>query len=118
MDTLIRAFGIRKEKEFKRAMNRCIQGYTRKWVHRKPQCIALFLNIRQEPSYKVILNKIVKEHSIQNVASFEIEMAKVIQTYCNLEYFSKEPFYRPKQTFRSFTRFTEKEIRKTRKILK
>lgn len=118
MDTLIRAFGIQKEKEFKRAMNRCIQGHTRKWVHRKPQCIALFLNIRQDSSYKDILNKIVKEHSIQNVASFEIEMAKVIQTYCTLDYFSKEPFYKPKQTFRSFVRFAENEIRKTRKLLK
>jgi len=118
MDTLIRAFGIQKEKEFKQAMNQCIQGHTRKWVYRKPQCIALFLNIRQDSSYISILNKLVKKYSIKNVASFEIEMAKIIQTYCNLDYFSKEPFYKPKQTFRSFTRFAEKEIRKTRKILK
>jgi len=118
MDTLIKAFGIKKEKVFERAMHRCIQGRTRKWIYRKPQCIALFLNIRQDPTYESILKQLVKEYSIQNVASFEIEMAKVIQSYCNLQYFSSEPFYKPKQTFRSFTQFAEKEIRKTRKILK
>jgi len=91
---------------------------TRKWKVRRPQCIQTYLNIRLLPSYQKKFNEFCKEHSIKNKKAFELELMKLIHSYCKMDLFnvSEHQFYKFKyhktkrQMFHDFIKVVEKEL--------
>lgn len=91
---------------------------TRKWPLRRPQCIQTYLNIRLLPTYQKKFNEFCQEHAIKNKKAFELELMKLIHTYCKMDLFLffEYNFYKfnhrktKRQIFNDFIKVAEKEL--------
>jgi hypothetical protein len=91
---------------------------TRKWKVRRPQCIQTYLNIRLLPTYQKKFHAFCKEHSIRDQRAFELELMKLIHSYCKMDLFlfAEYNFYKYKhnkttrQLFNNLIKVVEKEL--------
>jgi len=91
---------------------------TRKWAVRRPQCIQTYLNIRLLPTYQKKMKEFCQENSIRDQKAFELELMKLIHSYCKmvLSNVSEYKFYKfnyhktKRQMFRDFIKVAEKEL--------
>lgn len=91
---------------------------TRKWPVRRPQCIQTYLNIRLFPTYQKKFNEFCQKYAIKNKKAFELELMKLIHSYCKMDLFlfAEYQFYKFKhhktkrQTFHDFIKVAEKEL--------
>ena len=93
---------LSKKNEFTRKLNELIKEHstgkpkTRKYPVRRPQCIQTYLNLRLKPNYQNKLKLLCKEYSIKNKKLFELELMKLIHSYCKMDLFlfSEYKFYK------------------------
>ena len=91
---------------------------TRKWPVRRPQCIQTYLNIRLTPAYQKKFNDFCQKNSIKNKKAFEVELMKLIHSYCKMDLFlfAEHKFYKfnyhktKRQMFNDFIKVAEKEL--------
>ena len=115
---------LSKKNEFTRKLNELIKEHstgkpkTRKYPVRRPQCIQTYLNLRLKPNYQNKLKLLCKEYSIKNKKIFELELMKLIHSYCKMDLFlfSEYKFYKydyrktKRQIFNDFIKVAEKEL--------
>jgi hypothetical protein len=115
---------LSKQKEITAKLKELIKEHstgkpkTRKWKVRRPQCIQTYLNIRLLPTYQKKLKEFCKEHSIRDQKAFELELMKLIHSYCKMDLFlfAEHKFYKfsyhktKRQMFNDFIKVAEKEL--------
>lgn len=125
---IIKKFEIPESKQtevmnkLKRLIKETKDAKTRKWKYKRPQCIQTYLNIRLFPTFQKKLKEFCKEYSIQNKKAFELELMKLIHSYCQMDlfYISEYNFYKynhrktRRQLFDDLTKTAEKELNKIR----